>query len=108
MNTGNPIPNLVRRATGMNITGIVVSAQPGHATAVRERLAAMAGVEVHAVSPAGRMAVTVERATDREMTDAFDAIGRLPGVLSAALVYHHDEDLVEESGIQPEESDPCR
>jgi nitrate reductase NapD len=41
------------------------------------------------------MVVTVERASDGEMTAAFDDINRLPGVLSAALVYHHDEELVE-------------
>jgi nitrate reductase NapD len=79
----------------VNITGILVSAQPGQAERLRAELTAMAGVEVHAVTPEGRMVVTVERATDREMTEAFDAINRLPGVLSAALVYHHDEDLVE-------------
>ena len=41
------------------------------------------------------MVVTVERPTDGEMTGAFDAIHRLPGVLSAALVYHHDEPVDE-------------
>jgi nitrate reductase NapD len=89
----------------VNITGILVSAQPRQTERLREQLAAMAGVEVHAVSPEGRMVVTVERPTDAEMTAAFDAINRLPGLLSAALVYHHDEDLVEDHRI--EESHPC-
>lgn len=92
----------------MNITGILVSALPEQSDAVRDRLGAIPGVEVHAVSPEGRMVVTVERASDREMTDAFDAINKLPGVLSAALVYHHDEDLVDEPRFQLEESQPCR
>lgn len=91
----------------MNITGILVSAQPDQAEALRERLTAMTGVEVHAVTPEGRMVVTVERPTDAEMTGAFDAINRLPGLLSAALVYHHDEDLVEDHQIGREESHPC-
>lgn len=79
----------------MNITGILVAAQPGQAEQLRALLTAMPGVEVHAVTPEGRMVVTVERAADAEMTAAFDDINRLPGVLSAALVYHHDEDLVD-------------
>jgi periplasmic nitrate reductase NapD len=79
----------------VNITGILVSAHPGQTDALRERLTAMAGVEVHAVTPEGRMVVTVERPTDGEMTGAFDAINQLPGVLSAALVYHHDEPVDE-------------
>lgn len=80
----------------MNISGILVSALPDQAEPLRALLAAMPGVEVHAATPEGRMVVTVERAADAEMTAAFDDISRLPGVLSAALVYHHDEALVDE------------
>lgn len=82
----------------VNIAGILVAALPGQIESLRVRLAALAGVEVHAVSPEGRMVVTVERAADRDMTAAFDDISRLPGVLSAALVYHHDEALVDDPG----------
>jgi nitrate reductase NapD len=81
----------------VNITGVLVAARPGETGALRAHLAAIPGVEVHAVTPEGRMVVTVERATDAEMTGALDAINRLPDVLSAALVYHHDEALVGES-----------
>ncbi|MCC7487813.1 MAG: chaperone NapD [Burkholderiales bacterium] len=84
------------RTDSVNISGILVAAQPGQIESLRARLATLAGVEVHAVSPEGRMVVTVERAADRDMTAAFDDISRLPGVLSAALVYHHDEALVDE------------
>jgi len=79
----------------VNITGLLVSAHPDHTESLREQLTAMSGVEVHAVTPEGHMVVTVERPTDGEMTGAFDAIHRLPGVLSAALVYHHDEPVDE-------------
>jgi periplasmic nitrate reductase NapD len=79
----------------VNITGILVSAHPDQTETLRERLTAIAGVEVHAVTPEGHMVVTIERPTDGEMTGAFDAIHQLPGVLSAALVYHHDEPVDE-------------
>lgn len=79
----------------MNIIGILVAAHPERCEPVRAQLGAIAGVEVHAVTPEGRMVVTVERPDDDEMTAAFDAITRLPGVLSAALVYHHDEEIDE-------------
>jgi nitrate reductase NapD len=87
------------RAAVVNITGILVSAQPECRESVRLALVTMPGVEVHAVTPEGRMVVTVEKDSDGEMTAAFDLINRLPGVLSAALVYHHDEDLVEDDPI---------
>ena len=84
-------------AASVNITGIVVYSKPDRCGAVREALLAIGGVEVHAISPEGRMVVTVERANDGAATDALDAIARTEGVLSTALVYHHDEPLNEES-----------
>lgn len=81
----------------MNITGIVVYAKPDRCSAVRDALLAIGGVEVHAVGPEGRMVVTVERPDDGGATEALDAIARTEGVLSTALVYHHDEALNEES-----------
>jgi nitrate reductase NapD len=81
----------------VNITGIVVYAKPDRCGAVRSALAALGGVEVHAVSPEGRMVVTVEQPDDRAATETLDAVARVEGVLSTALVYHHDEPLNEES-----------
>ena len=81
----------------VNITGIVVYTRPERSGAVRDALAAMGGVEVHAISPEGRMVVTVEQSDDRAATGTLDAVARIDGVLSTALVYHHDEALNEES-----------
>ena len=80
----------------MNITGIVVNASPGCADAVRHALGAISGVEIHAVTPEGRMVVTVQRRDDHDAQAAFDAITRVDGILSTALVYHHDEPLDDE------------
>jgi len=77
----------------VNITGVVVYARPAESEQVRAGLVAIAGVEVHAVGPDGRMVVTVERDSDDEATEVLNRLGRLPGVLSAALVYHHHEDV---------------
>lgn len=79
----------------MNITGIVVYSKPDRCAAVRVALGSLPGVEVHGVSPEGRMVVTVEQADDRAATEALDAIAKTDGVLSTALVYHHDEALNE-------------
>ncbi len=81
----------------VNITGIIVYARPDRSGAVRGALASIGGVEVHAVTPEGRMVVTVEPFDDRAATETFDAIAKIDGVLSTALVYHHDEALTEEA-----------
>ena len=86
-----------RGRSAVNITGIVVYAKPDRCGAVREALTALGGVEVHAVSPEGRMVVTVEQPDDRAATGTLDAVARIDGVLSTALVYHHDEALNDDS-----------
>lgn len=73
----------------MNITGILVYARPGAAEAVRDRLGQMPGVEVHAVTPEGRLIVTVEQPDERQMALAFDRFSHIPEIVSTVLVYNH-------------------
>lgn len=87
---------MVNRPTAVNITGVVVYANPLRLEAVRAALEAIEGVEVHAVVPTGRLVVTVERPDDHAATETLQAVARAEGVLSTALVYHHDEALDEE------------
>lgn len=75
----------------MNISSIVVIPHPDHVTAVQEALRNIDGVEVHGVSPEGKMVVTIETADDRATTDTFELISRLDGVLSASMVFHQLE-----------------
>ncbi|MBS1190562.1 MAG: uncharacterized protein H6R10_2354 [Rhodocyclaceae bacterium] len=75
----------------ISISSLIVGAQPAKAAAVRASLGTLAGVEVHAVTEDGRMIVTVEAASDDATVQAFETIRRLPGVLSAAMVYHRYE-----------------
>lgn len=79
----------------VNITGIIVYAHAERSGAVRGALASIGGVVVHAVAPEGHMVVTVEQFDDRPATETFDIIAKIDGVLSTALVYHHDEALTE-------------
>lgn len=86
-NVGSPI----------NVSGLLVHALPDKAEAVRARLLQLPGIEVHAVSPEGRLVVTLENASDQDMADIFARVQALPDVLSASLVYHHSEDTEEAS-----------
>lgn len=75
----------------MNISSIIVYPGPGLAEAVRARLVAQTGVEVHAVDEDGRMIITVETDGDGAMIQAFEAVNKTEGVLSASMVYHQTE-----------------
>ena len=74
----------------MNISGVLVHARPSHLEAVRGRLAALKGVEVHATAPHNRLIVTIEEA-DGTVGKTILEIERLPGVLAAALVYQQSD-----------------
>lgn len=78
-------------ATGANISSLVVAALPARTGPVQAALIDLPGVEVHAVADDGRMVVTIDTATDDATVELFETIRQLPGVLSAAMVYHQHE-----------------
>jgi nitrate reductase NapD len=75
----------------MNICGVLVHALPEKGGAVEAAIAGLDGAELHDTVPDGRMIVTVEDTEDNSAGDTVLALHRIPGVLSAALVYHHFE-----------------
>jgi nitrate reductase NapD len=75
----------------VNISSAIVHARPGHAEAVQRELASLAGVEIHAVSDAGKLIVTIESPGDGETADIFEAISRMDHVMSTSMVYHQTE-----------------
>ena len=75
----------------MNVIGVLVNAGAGRAREVAEALAAMDGVEVHAVEDDGRIVVTAEDAGAHFASDSLMAMNHIPGVISTSLVYHAHE-----------------
>lgn len=75
----------------MNISSAIVHARPGAVAIVQAGLAALNGVEVHAVSPEGKLIVTIETEDEGSNAATYQSIGQLDGVMSAAMVYHQSE-----------------
>jgi periplasmic nitrate reductase NapD len=75
----------------MNISGIYIKAWPATLPAVQQRLKNIPGVEIHATTDDGKLIATVETDGVGSMADAVTHIEQVEGVLSATLVYHHDE-----------------
>ena len=86
----------------MNISGLLIHAQPQRAENVCARLEQLPGVEVHAVTAEGHLVVTVEGNGEQEMTQTFDRLNAIPGVHATTLVYHHSETLDDESPAKKE------
>ena len=76
----------------MSISSLVVHVRPYRARAVRDRLADLDGVEIHAATADGRLIVTVDQPDEPTATETLTAIDHMDGVLSAALVYSYFED----------------
>jgi len=84
----------------MNIAGVVVFAKPQESTGLRTRLSELPGVEVHAVNEEGKLVVTVENEYESELADTMMQMQSMSGVLSASMVYHHNENNIN-VGEQP-------
>ncbi len=81
----------MQASSGLNITSIILGVAPKDAAEVNALLIAIDGVEVHAIAEDGRMIVTIESGDEDNTSNTFEMIRQLPGVISAALVYHQYE-----------------
>ncbi|WP_137926518.1 chaperone NapD [Cupriavidus sp. 2SB] len=75
-----------------HIAGIMVYAHPASLDRVQAAIAAMTGVEIHAVSDIGKLVVTAEAPTSQAIVAQLTCLHQLEGVISATLVYQHNED----------------
>ncbi len=75
----------------MNISSAIVIPGPDHVQAVVAGLNAVDGVEVAAVSPEGKIIITIETVDDRATIQTYEAISLMDGVMSASMVYHQNE-----------------
>jgi len=76
----------------MHLSSVILIPHPDEIDAVRHRLAALDGVEVQAVAPAGQLILVLETADEATLLALYDTLGKLPGVLSVSMVYHQQED----------------
>jgi nitrate reductase NapD len=73
----------------VNISGIVVTLEPGSVQRALAALGALPGVEVHHVDPTLRRAVvTQETGSTEEQEEGLRSLEAVPGVINALLVYH--------------------
>lgn len=75
----------------MNISSVIVVPHPEKVASVTTALNEISGVEVAAVSPEGKIIITIETDGDRETVQTFEFITLMDGVLSASMVYHQLE-----------------
>ena len=86
-----------------HVSSLVVLTQPALRHQLAQQIAVLDGAEIHAVSEEGKLVVTLEGSSQRPIMAAIDAIQAMPGVLSAALIYHQFDPLDNECDKQCED-----
>ena len=77
----------------LHIAGVVVHVRPESTQRVAAAIANLSGAEIHATSGDGKLVVTLEAPSAREIAARIDDIQQFDAVLSASLVYQHNETL---------------
>lgn len=85
----------LRMAEELHISSIVVHARPEAIDEIARTIEHMPGAEIHQRVAASKLIVTLETGNTAEILQRMERINDLPGVVSAALVYHHWEPVSE-------------
>lgn len=75
----------------LNLSSAIVYAKPGQDPALRTHLSQVPGVEVHANTVDGKFIITIENENERDAIDTYEAIERMDGVLSIAMIFQQTE-----------------
>lgn len=75
----------------MNISSVVLRSRPEALSAVRDSLAALPGVEVHAATCDGRLVITLQDAATASAADTFVKLHDIAGVMSVAMIYQYSD-----------------
>jgi nitrate reductase NapD len=80
-----------QEASAISIAGMLVHASPERLGTVQMQLAQLPGVEIHAVTPEGKLVVTVDESEEQVKGESVMRLYDIDGVLSASMIYHHFE-----------------
>ena len=79
----------------VHISSILVTADPMRLDEVRPAITAYPIAEIAGENDTGKLIVTLETVDEGQMVQALTDIQLMPGVVSAALVYHQTTDAAE-------------
>ena len=77
----------------MSVCGVMVQVIPEKMPEIEPRLLEIPGLEIHGMNDAGKVVVTVESDNYKETGKRISDLQNVKGVLSAAMIYQHTEEL---------------
>jgi len=81
-------PERVVAPPGGEIASVLVQARPDRLSDVEAAIGAMAGCEIHARDPKGKLVVVIDATSAGVVGTTLNTIALLPNVYAAALVFH--------------------
>jgi nitrate reductase NapD len=75
----------------VNISSAIVFGNASTPDSLRAQLNELPGVEVHGGSEDGKWVITIEGPDDRQVSDTYQHIERMAGVLSVSMVFQQTE-----------------
>ncbi len=81
----------------VHIASLLVQAWPDRLPSVEAELSALPGVESHGSNGAGKVILTLETRGDAELMERIRQIETAEGVIATSLVYHHAEEMDDDS-----------
>ncbi len=90
------LPGRTRRKPAVGVpeihfTSLLVSCAIDRVSAIAGDIALDGRTDIEEAPAPGKLIVTLETASLGEVTEFLDRVTRLPGVMNAAMVYHHAE-----------------
>ncbi|MBO6949451.1 MAG: chaperone NapD [Rhodospirillales bacterium] len=91
--------------SSLHVSSLVVQARPERLAEIRDAITSRGG-EIPAEDPDGKLVVVLETDSERKITDFLNEVAVMSGVLSANLVFHHNDDhdtapYTEASAVSP-------
>ena len=80
------------RRPEVHVASLVVYVEPSRVGEIVDAIARQPGAEVHADDGRGKLVVVLETDSERKITDFLNEVSVMPGVLSANLVFHHNDE----------------
>jgi nitrate reductase NapD len=74
-----------------HITSFIVRCFPQRLQEVMDKVAALAGVEIHGSDPSGKFVALLDLESEKTLVDTITSIELVEGVINTSMVYHHAE-----------------
>lgn len=85
----------------VHIAGMLIHAKPEALEAAASVVRRFGAADIQATGVAGKLAVAIECAHERELADCVEQLQAIPGVISVSMTAHFIEDAAELSAEMP-------